>query len=92
VPVLAGLSGAPLRLRADGVESLSRQLAGRLEWAGVLAAAAELGCTVFLELGPGNALARMAGELVPGAASRSIADFRRVDGVVRWVEARLAPG
>jgi [acyl-carrier-protein] S-malonyltransferase len=92
VPVLAGLSGAPLRHRADGVEALSRQLACRLEWARVLAAAGELGCTVFLELGPGNALARMAGELVQGASARSIADFRGVDGVVRWVEARLEPG
>jgi [acyl-carrier-protein] S-malonyltransferase len=92
VPVLAGLSGAPLRRRSDGVEALSRQLAGRLEWARVLATAAELGCTAFLELGPGNALARMAAELVPGAAARSIADFRGVAGVLRWVETRLAGG
>jgi [acyl-carrier-protein] S-malonyltransferase len=79
-----------LRRRAEGVAALSAQLARRLEWARVLATAAELGCTVFLELGPGNALARMAGELVPGAASRSVADFRGVDGVLGWVERRLA--
>jgi [acyl-carrier-protein] S-malonyltransferase len=89
VPVLAGLSGVPLRLRAAGIEALAAQLARRLEWARVLATAAELGCTVFLELGPGNALSRMAEALVPGAACRSIADFRGVDGVARWVEARL---
>jgi [acyl-carrier-protein] S-malonyltransferase len=89
-PVLAGLSGVPLRRRAEGVAALSAQLARRLEWAGVLATAAELGCTVFLELGPGSALARMAAELVPDAASRSVADFRGVEGVVDWVERRLA--
>ena len=31
----------------------------------------------------------MVEELVPGAAARSLADFRGVDGVARWVEARL---
>jgi [acyl-carrier-protein] S-malonyltransferase len=91
-PVLSSLGGVPLRRRAEGIEALSRQLAARLEWSHVVATAAELGCTVFLELGPGQALSRMVSELLPGAASRSIADFRGVDGVLRWVEARLQPG
>jgi [acyl-carrier-protein] S-malonyltransferase len=90
IPVLAGTSGLPQRLRPEGVLSLSTQLGRRLEWARVLAAAGELGCTVFLELGPGHALARMAEEVVPGAAARSVDDFRGVEGVLRWVEARLA--
>jgi [acyl-carrier-protein] S-malonyltransferase len=89
IPVLAGTSGLPQRLRAEGVGSLSSQLGRRLEWARVLAAAGELGCTVFLELGPGHALARMAEEGVPGSAARSVDDFRGVEGVLRWVEARL---
>jgi [acyl-carrier-protein] S-malonyltransferase len=91
VPVLAGTSGAPLRLRAEGLEALSWQLARRIEWARALATAAELGCTVFLELGPGHALSRMVEELLPAAAAaRSLEDFRSVDGLVRWVEARLS--
>jgi [acyl-carrier-protein] S-malonyltransferase len=89
VPVLSGASGAPLRLRADAVLALSTQLARRLEWARCLQAAAELGCSVLLELGPGSALARMAAELLPGVAVRSVADFRGADGVVSWVEDRL---
>jgi [acyl-carrier-protein] S-malonyltransferase len=88
-PVLAGVSGAPVRTRAEAVAALSAQLARRLEWARCLHAAAELGCTVFLELGPGAALARMAGEVVPGVEARSVADFRTVAGVARWVAARL---
>jgi [acyl-carrier-protein] S-malonyltransferase len=91
-PVLSSLGGAPLRRRAEGVEALSRQLAARLEWSHVIATAAELGATVFLELGPGQALARMAAELLPGVASRSVDDFRGVDGVLAWVEARLGGG
>jgi [acyl-carrier-protein] S-malonyltransferase len=92
VPVLAGTSGLPLRRRAEGVQALSTQLSHRLEWARCLAAAAELGCTVFLELGPGQALTRMVEELVPGAAARAVAAFRGVEGVLRWVEQRLAAG
>jgi [acyl-carrier-protein] S-malonyltransferase len=91
-PVLSSLGGAPLHRRAEAIDALSRQLASRLDWSGVIATAAELGCTVFLELGPGQALARMVTELLPGVASRSVADFRGVDGVVRWVEAGLPGG
>jgi [acyl-carrier-protein] S-malonyltransferase len=91
-PVLSSLGGAPLRRRAEGIEVLSRQLATRLDWSGLVATAAELGCTVFLELGPGQALARMVAELLPDVASRSVADFRGPDGVLRWVEARLRGG
>jgi [acyl-carrier-protein] S-malonyltransferase len=90
VPVLAGVEAAPIRDRAHAVSALSRQLAGRIAWADCLAAAAELGCTVFLELGPGAALARMAGELLPAAAARSVADFRSLEGIAAWVERALA--
>ena len=89
VPVLAGVSGEPVRDRAGAVSALSRQLAGRVEWARCLVAAAELGCTVFLELGPGSALTRMVAEALPEAAARSVEDFRTVDGVRRWVASRL---
>ena len=49
-----------------------------------------MGCTVFLELGPGGALTRMAAEVVPAACGRSVADFRTVAGIARWVEGALA--
>lgn len=89
VPVLAGISAEPVRDRAAAIASLSRQLAERIEWGRCLAAAAELGCTVFLELGPGSALTRMVAEALPGAEARSVEAFRSLDGVARWVRARL---
>jgi len=90
VPVLAGVTGAPVRRRDEAVDALSRQLAERIEWARCLATAAEMGCSVFLELGPGTALSRMAREVVPGVEARSVDEFRSLEGVVRWVEAGLA--
>jgi [acyl-carrier-protein] S-malonyltransferase len=89
VPVVAGVSGEPVRDRAGAIAALSRQLATRVEWGRCLAAAGELGCTVFLELGPGSALSRMAAEALPGVEARSVEDFRTVEGVHRWVAARL---
>jgi [acyl-carrier-protein] S-malonyltransferase len=89
IPVLAGVSGGPVRSRVDAIAALSLQLARRLEWARCLATAAEMGCSVFLELGPGTALARMAAELVPGARARSAEEFRSLDGIARWAAAGL---
>lgn len=89
IPVLAGVTGAPVRTRAEAIATLSAQVARRIEWGHCLAAAAELGCSVFLELGPGTALSRMAVEAVPGASARSVCDFRSLDGVARWVDAAL---
>lgn len=92
IPVLAGVSGAPVRTRAAAIAALSVQLARPVEWASCLAAAAELGCTAFLELGPGSALARMAAEALPDVAVRSAAEFRSLAGVARWVESALQRG
>lgn len=89
VPVLAGVSGAPVRTRAEAIAALSSQLARRIEWARCLAAAGEMGCTAFLELGPGSALARMAAEALPEAPARSVSEFRSLGGIARWVEAAL---
>ena len=92
VPVLAGVSGAPVRTRADAIQALSAQLARRIEWSRCLATAAEMGCSVFLELGPGSALARMAAEALPDAQARSVDDFRSLEGVARWAESALRRG
>jgi [acyl-carrier-protein] S-malonyltransferase len=89
VPVLAGTTALPVTTREGAIGALSSALAARIEWARCLAAAAEHGCTVFLELGPGAALAKMAGELLPEVAVRSVADFRSVAGIARWVEEAL---
>jgi [acyl-carrier-protein] S-malonyltransferase len=89
VQVLAGASGQPVRSRRAAIQALSSQVASRLEWARCLQAAAEMGCSVFIELGPGSALARMAAELVPGASVRSVEDFRSAAGVAAWVQQAL---
>jgi [acyl-carrier-protein] S-malonyltransferase len=90
IPVLSGISGEPCRGGASAVACLSRQLAERLEWGRCLEVAAELGCTVLLDLGPGAALAKMARQALPGVAARAVNEFRSAAGVARWVTSQLA--
>lgn len=88
-PVLAGVSGAAVQDRETAIAVLSRQISTTVQWASCLEAAQERGCRVFLELGPGDALARIARELFPQLAIRSITDFRGVDGAAAWVSKNL---
>jgi [acyl-carrier-protein] S-malonyltransferase len=45
----------------------------------------EAGATVFLELGPGRALAEMAAGAYPEIPARSLDDFRSIRGVLDWL-------
>ena len=85
VPVLAGLDGSAVRDPTRAIDLLSRQIAGALSWMDCMDGLVERGVTTCLELGPGNALARMMRERHPDVATRSVADFRSIDGVVEWV-------
>jgi [acyl-carrier-protein] S-malonyltransferase len=90
LPILAGTTAERVATREEAIAALSTQLASRLEWERCLLAARERGCDVFLELGPGAALSRMAAEVVPDAKIRSVEDFRTIDGIAAWVERALA--
>jgi [acyl-carrier-protein] S-malonyltransferase len=90
LPVLAGVSGEPVRHRAAAIATLSEQLSTPVDWAACMQAAWELGARVFLELGPGSALTRIARELLPQAAARALDDFHTLHGVCEWVGNALA--
>lgn len=86
MPVLAGISGE-LVTGADAAQRmLARQVAEPVRWDDCMDACAEAGVDKVLELGPGAALARMFHARHPQIACRSVADFRTVDGLRRWVE------
>jgi [acyl-carrier-protein] S-malonyltransferase len=85
-PVLAGIDAATVHDQARAVETLSRQLAEPIRWLACMDAAAEAGITVALELGPGGALSRMLQNRHPHIATRSVADFRTLDGIRKWLD------
>jgi len=84
-PVLAGISGAPVRDRATALTTLAKQLSATINWQACLETALEMGCRVFLELGPGSGLARMVRDTHPEVAARSVEEFRCLEGVANWV-------
>lgn len=89
VPVLAGVSGAVVRTRDDAIQALSRQVSQPINWQACLRTAIEMGCGVFLELGPGNALSKMLQEMSADVKVRSVDDFRSLQGVADWAAKQL---
>lgn len=90
LPVLAGIDARPVLTHERVVDSLAAQIARPIRWHDVLVQAVERGARVFLELGPGNALARMIGNGFDGCQARSVEDFKTLGGVGDWVAAACA--
>lgn len=89
MPVLAGVSGQPVRDRMQAHTALLRQMTEPLRWDLCMDALAENGIGVALELGPGAALSRMLRLRQPSIACRSVAEFRSMQGVLQWLERAL---
>lgn len=88
-PVIAGISAELISGKEQAITLLPRQIAEKICWAQCMDACAEAGITVALELGPGGALSRMLRTRHPTIESRSIADFRSLAGVLKWLERSL---
>lgn len=86
IPVLSGVAAQRIASREQAAEHLARQLSETIRWKDGMDACAEAGVTVALELGPGAALSRMLQARHPAIACRSVAEFRSVAGVLRWLE------
>ena len=85
VPVLSGISAERIQKSEMAIEHLSRQVAEPVLWKNCMDALPEAGITVALELGPGASLSRMLQARHPQIATRSVADFRSLDGVNAWL-------
>jgi len=89
IAVLSGTDASPIRDRSTAIDALARQIAQTIDWARSLEALYERGSRVFLELGPGNALARNAQARFEGVEARSLDDFRSLSAAVAWVGKRV---
>jgi len=89
LPLLAGIDARPVRDHATMVHTLSAQLAQTIEWAQVMRQAFERGARVFLQLGPGNALARMIAPAYPCCEVRAVEEFHSLEGAAAWVHSAL---
>ncbi len=89
-PVLAGIDGLPVTTAARVAATLAAQIAHTVQWHYALTQAVERGARVFLELGPGGALARMLRDGFPGCEARAVEDFQTLEGVAEWVAGACA--
>jgi [acyl-carrier-protein] S-malonyltransferase len=89
MPVLAGIDGHAVRDPQDAAASLAAQIAQTVNWSTCIAHAVEMGVTVFFELGPGDALARIVRETFPSAEARSLDEFRTLSGAIDRIRRAL---
>lgn len=87
--LLGSLAGARLFTADDTAGTLARQLDHPIDFRAVLESAAGYGCRVFLELGPGDALARLTRALLPEAEARSADEFKTAAAAAAWARAAL---
>lgn len=84
-PIVAGIDATWVVRRETAIEKLALQLDRTIEWSSCLDMLYERGCRVFLELGPGRALARMVQARFADVDARAVDDFRTLDGVTSWL-------
>lgn len=85
VPMASAIDGATLRTGADAAAALARQLATPLDWAACMDVVAERAPDAVLEIGPGDALARMFAEAQPAIPVRALDAFRSTAAAAEWV-------
>lgn len=85
VPMRSAVDAAAVRTGAEAAAALARQLAAPLDWAACMDVVVELAPDAVLEIGPGDALARMFGEAAPGIAVRSLDAFRSPAAAALWL-------
>lgn len=86
-PVLSAIDATVARTARPALDALARQICTPLDWAACLETVREMQPDAVLEIGPGNALAKLFSELAPDIPARACDDFRSVEGIVRWLAA-----
>jgi len=84
IPLLSNVAGR-VRDAAQARSALARQLDHTVRWDECMEAIAARRVRCVLEIGPGQALARMWNQRHPGIPARSADEFRSAGGIVDWI-------
>ena len=85
VRLLSGIDGDAVFDLRDGLDKLARQVQQTVDWAACMDACRSSSVTRVVELGPGNALARMMQAAAPDSKVHSLSEFHSLEGVKRWL-------
>jgi [acyl-carrier-protein] S-malonyltransferase len=86
VRLLSGIDGATLFDVQAGADKLARQIQQTVDWAGCMESCRAADVTKVVELGPGNALARMMHDFMPDSDVHSLSEFHSLSGFELWVQ------
>jgi [acyl-carrier-protein] S-malonyltransferase len=89
--LFSGIDGTPVVRVTAGLDKLARQISHTVHWAACLEGCVEAGASAFFELGPGRALSEMARGAYPNIPSRSLEDFRTLEGAQAWLSRAINP-
>jgi [acyl-carrier-protein] S-malonyltransferase len=86
VRLLSGIDGAAVFDVRAGADKLARQIQQTVDWAACMQSCRAAGVTEVVELGPGNALARLMHEFMPDGDVHSLSEFHSLSGFEHWVQ------
>jgi [acyl-carrier-protein] S-malonyltransferase len=85
IPVIGNISATPLTTVQAIRDELEHQVAAPVQWIRTIEFMAQAGVTLFIEIGPGQALTGMVKRIVKGATTLSIANARELEKAVNIV-------
>lgn len=90
VRLLSGIDGAAVFDVRAGADKLARQIQQSVDWAACMQSCRAAGVSKVVELGPGNALARLMREFMPDGDVHSLSEFHSLSGFEHWVQSSSA--
>ena len=87
--VLSSINTERIYDRDGMLKALTGQIHQTIDWQGSMETALACGCRVFLEIGPGDSLARMLHQEFPGSEVRSLSEFQNLKAAAKWANAAL---
>lgn len=83
IPVLSNITGKPHSADPGAIKALMlEQVTGTTNWAADTLAARELGCTRFVEFGPGKVLSGLIKKIDPALETLNVGDLASLDATV----------
>lgn len=86
VRLLSGIDGAAIFDVEAGADKLARQIRQTVDWSACMDTCRAANVSRVIELGPGNALACLMQDAVPGLDAHSLSEFHSRAGFLDWVD------
>ena len=88
MPVLSNVTGRPHDPDPGAIKAkMLEQVTGTTNWAADVAAAQELGCTRFVEFGPGKVLSGLVKKIDAALTTLNVSDMATLDAAAAALEA-----